>query len=87
MKKKTAPIFLDLLILVGVFLTLTLMVGIYLVRFDCQTPLGAPSCTQILFIGNSYTSVNDLPDTFTKLARSGGYKALTGRFKGTAGTG
>jgi hypothetical protein len=31
------------------------------------------SCTRILFIGNSYTFVNDLPDTFAKLARSGGH--------------
>ena len=32
------------------------------------------SCTRVLFIGNSYTFVNDLPNTFAKLARSGGHK-------------
>ena len=37
-----------------------------------------PSCSRILFIGNSYTSVNDLPGTFTKLAKSGGHRVETG---------
>jgi hypothetical protein len=30
------------------------------------------ACTRVLFIGNSYTSVNDLPGTFAAIARSGG---------------
>jgi hypothetical protein len=33
---------------------------------------------RILFIGNSYTYVNDLPGMFSKLACSGGYKVQTG---------
>ena len=37
-----------------------------------------PECTSILFIGNSYTFVNDLPGTFTKLAQSGGHRVETG---------
>jgi hypothetical protein len=36
------------------------------------------ACSRILFIGNSYTYVNDLPGTFTELAKSGGYKVETG---------
>jgi uncharacterized protein DUF4886 len=36
------------------------------------------SCTRVLFIGNSYTFVNDLPDTFAKLAGSGGHKVEVG---------
>jgi hypothetical protein len=32
------------------------------------------SCTRVLFIGNSYTFANDLPDTFAKLAGAGGHK-------------
>src|ERR1043165_3959882 len=36
------------------------------------------SCTRILFIGNSYTFVNDLPNTFAKLARTGGHKVAVG---------
>jgi uncharacterized protein DUF4886 len=36
------------------------------------------SCTRVLFIGNSYTFVNDLPNTFAKLARAGGHKVEVG---------
>jgi hypothetical protein len=36
------------------------------------------SCSRVLFIGNSYTFVNDLPNTFAKLARSGGHKVEVG---------
>jgi hypothetical protein len=36
------------------------------------------SCTRVLFIGNSYTFVNDLPDMFAKLAKSGGHKVEVG---------
>ena len=36
------------------------------------------SCTRVLFIGNSYTFVNDLPNMFAKLARSGGNKVEVG---------
>jgi uncharacterized protein DUF4886 len=42
---------------------------------DCGIP---GPCTRVLFIGNSYTSVNDLPSTFAKLARSGGHRVDTG---------
>jgi len=35
-------------------------------------------CTRVLFIGNSYTSVNDLPATFADLAWSGGHRVATG---------
>jgi hypothetical protein len=34
---------------------------------------GAGGCTRVLFLGNSYTFVNDLPSTFAQLARSGGH--------------
>jgi hypothetical protein len=36
------------------------------------------TCLRILFVGNSYTYVNDLPGTFAALARSGGHEAETG---------
>lgn len=39
-----------------------------------QTP---ETVLHILFIGNSYTSVNDLPGTFAKLACSGGHQIET----------
>ena len=35
------------------------------------------ACTRVLFIGNSYTYVNDLPGMFTHLARVGGHKVET----------
>ena len=37
-----------------------------------------PTCTRVLFIGNSYTFVNDLPGTLTQLASSGGKRIETG---------
>ena len=33
---------------------------------------GTGPCTRVLFLGNSYTYVNDLPSTFARLATSGG---------------
>lgn len=39
----------------------------------CGNSIGTGECTHILFIGNSYTQVNDLPSTFAKLADSGGH--------------
>jgi hypothetical protein len=35
-------------------------------------------CTRVLFIGNSYTSVNDLPTTFGNVAWAGGHRVETG---------
>jgi hypothetical protein len=40
----------------------------------CSWSLNNAPTTRVLFIGNSYTMVNDLPGTFTKLACSGGHK-------------
>ena len=40
----------------------------------CGTSIGTNKCTHILFIGNSYLFVNDLPAAFTKLADSGGHR-------------
>jgi len=34
-------------------------------------------CTRVFFLGNSYTSVNDLPATFASLAWSGGHRVET----------
>lgn len=36
------------------------------------------SCLRVLFLGNSYTYVNDLPGTFARLAQAGGHQAETG---------
>ena len=40
----------------------------------CETGV---RCTRVLFLGNSYTSVNDLPDTLARLAWSGGRRMET----------
>jgi hypothetical protein len=50
--------------------------GLGMVSFldnNCTDLSGKDICQHILFIGNSYTYVNDLPGTFNKLARSGGH--------------
>lgn len=36
------------------------------------------SCLRVLFVGNSYTQVNDLPGTFAALARAGGHHVAVG---------
>jgi hypothetical protein len=35
-------------------------------------------CLRVLFVGNSYTQVNDLPATFAALARAGGHRVTVG---------
>src|SRR5438128_1839628 len=39
----------------------------------CETGV---RCARVLFLGNSYTSVNDLPDTLARLAWSGGHRMV-----------
>jgi hypothetical protein len=45
---------------------------------DVFSPCKDGPTVRVLFIGNSYTYVNDLPATFRKLACSGGHKVETG---------
>lgn len=40
---------------------------------NCTDISGKDICRHILFIGNSYTYVNDLPGMFARLSRSGGH--------------
>ncbi len=44
---------------------------------NCSGTQKAESTLHILFIGNSYTYVNDLPGTFSRLACAGGHKVET----------
>jgi hypothetical protein len=44
----------------------------------CGSLQNGESCTRVLFIGNSYTYVNDLPETFARLAQAGGHPVETG---------
>lgn len=41
-------------------------------------PAGTMDCEDVLFIGNSYTYVNDLPSVFSQLAASGGRPVSVG---------
>jgi hypothetical protein len=44
-----------------------------LLENNCTNLSGKDICRHVLFVGNSYTYVNDLPGEFVKLARSGGH--------------
>jgi hypothetical protein len=63
---------------------LLLFVIVTLTQMACGGIPAAPSCgsavscTRVLFVGNSYTYVNDLPATFALLSGSGGHPVATG---------
>lgn len=67
-------------ILLGVALLVAfiLLVAAYFINATCLDFPGMGSCRHILFIGNSYTFVNDLPHVFADLSRSGGHRVKTG---------
>ena len=46
----------------------------------CDDTKSAAVCLRILFLGNSFTSVNDLPATFAELANSGHHRVDVGMF-------
>lgn len=50
----------------------------YVNRAICSDMFRPETCMRVLFIGNSYTFVNDLPGTFAELAQSGGHTVQTG---------
>src|SRR5260370_117750 len=54
------------------------LLALAMVSAGCPDPERSTSCTRVLFIGNSYTTVNDLPSVFANLARSGGHRVETG---------
>jgi hypothetical protein len=61
---------------VGAIVTLGLLT--LKMNAGCPSAERSPACTRVLFIGNSYTTVNDLPGVFASLARSGGHRVETG---------
>src|SRR5664280_2803382 len=63
---------------IALLVAFILLVVVYYVTATCFSLPGLGSCQRILFIGNSYTYVNDLPRVFTDLARSGGHRVQTG---------
>lgn len=60
------------------FVAVCFFVWVYLSYPACIDKPGEEACLHILFIGNSYTYVNDLPGMFAELARAGGHKVETG---------
>lgn len=76
----------SILILGGVGAVVTLGLLILQMNRGCPEQDRAPACTRVLFIGNSYTTVNDLPSVFANLARSGGHRVETGTAAGDGWT-
>ena len=60
--------------------------GLLTLQLNAACPRQARSCTRVLFVGNSYTTVNDLPSVFNNLARSGGHPVETGTAAGDGWT-
>jgi hypothetical protein len=60
-----------LVLCLGVLVALGVYGGIRLVSTSCN-PLARTACVRVLFIGNSYTYVNDLPTVFREMARAAG---------------
>jgi hypothetical protein len=65
-------------LLYGLMIAIVLTIAGYFYTTTCLRLPGAAPCTRVLFIGNSYTSTNDLPVMFEKLSRAGGQKVMTG---------
>ena len=65
-----------LLVCLGVLLVLGAFGLARLADAPCG-PLSRSACVRVLFLGNSYTYVNDLPTVFRDLARSGGRNVET----------
>jgi hypothetical protein len=57
---------------------LLLTVCLMLLSSSCSQRCSDDSCLRVLFVGNSYTFVNDLPAVLTALARSGDHQIETG---------
>jgi hypothetical protein len=66
-----------LVLSLGVLVALGVFGLVRAVSSGCN-PLSRSTCVRILFIGNSYTFVNDLPTVFRDLARSEGHNVETG---------
>jgi hypothetical protein len=62
----------------GLLILVLALVWKNLPELVCSAAADNNPCVRVLFIGNSYTYVNDLPGTFARLARSGGHPVRTG---------
>jgi hypothetical protein len=64
--------------LVAVLAIALVVAGVAVSRAGTGCLFAGDRCLRVLFIGNSYTSVNDLPATFARLAASAGRPVETG---------
>jgi hypothetical protein len=62
----------------AVFAALGFLVFRYISNLGCTNAQPRASCSRILFIGNSYTFVNDLPHMVAALAKAGRHSAEVG---------
>ena len=53
-------------------------IGVARATAESCSPFARGECVRVLFLGNSYTYVNDLPTVFRHLARAGGRNVETG---------
>ncbi len=60
------------------FILVSLLLPGCSVFYNCSELQSSGECLRILFIGNSFTSTNDLPRMFSDLAGSGGHRVETG---------
>ncbi len=65
-----------LVLCLGVIVALGVFGAVRAVGSGCN-PLSRTACVRVLFLGNSYTFVNDLPTVFRDLARSTGQNVET----------
>jgi hypothetical protein len=65
-----------LVLCLGIIVALGVFGAVRAVSSGCN-PLSHSPCVRILFLGNSYTFVNDLPTVFRDLARSAGQNVET----------
>jgi hypothetical protein len=66
-----------LVLCLGILVGLGALGTMRLVDASCSPFAGRP-CVRVLFLGNSYTYVNDLPTVFRNIARAGGQNVATG---------
>jgi len=62
----------------ALFAALGFLVFSYLTNAGCSNIQRSAACTHILFVGNSYTFVNDLPHMFAALAKAGRHTVEVG---------
>jgi hypothetical protein len=65
-----------LVVCLGILVALGVYGGVRLASTSCN-PLARTACVRVLFIGNSYTYVNDLPTVFRDMARAAGQNVET----------